>query len=135
MAMDALVRMLVRDWNGIIWKEGCNDPTTAMIGAYDKSNQLPKDDGIGLSAVYNAINLTLRLDNLLGACATVMGGFHSLPTMMNVSHNYNGGVGNAKLHIMISTVGILPDGYQQTNPLPRIPTKQSVPTSREVLPG
>jgi hypothetical protein len=32
-------------------------------------------------------------------------------------------------------VRILPDGYQQTNPLPQTPTKQSVPTSREVLPG
>ncbi len=32
-------------------------------------------------------------------------------------------------------VGILPDRYQWTNPLPQIPTKQSVPTSREVLPG
>jgi hypothetical protein len=32
-------------------------------------------------------------------------------------------------------VGILPDGYQRTNPLPKNPTKQSVPTSREVLPG
>ncbi len=32
-------------------------------------------------------------------------------------------------------VGILPDGYQWTNPLPQIPTKQSVPTGREVLPG
>ncbi len=33
------------------------------------------------------------------------------------------------------SVGILPDGYQQTNPLPKIPTKQSVPTNRECLPG
>jgi hypothetical protein len=32
-------------------------------------------------------------------------------------------------------VGILPDGYVRTNPLPQIPTKQSVPTSRERLPG
>ncbi len=32
-------------------------------------------------------------------------------------------------------VGILPDGYQRTNSLTQIPTKQSVPTSREVLPG
>jgi hypothetical protein len=32
-------------------------------------------------------------------------------------------------------VGILPDGYQWTNPLPQIPTKQSVPTSMEGLPG
>ncbi len=32
-------------------------------------------------------------------------------------------------------VGILPDGYQQTSPHPQIPTKQSVPTSRECLPG
>ena len=32
-------------------------------------------------------------------------------------------------------IGILPDGYQWTNPLPQIPTKQSVPTSRDVLPG
>jgi hypothetical protein len=32
-------------------------------------------------------------------------------------------------------VGILPDGYQRTNPLSQIPTEQSVPTSRECLPG
>jgi hypothetical protein len=32
-------------------------------------------------------------------------------------------------------VGILPDGSQQTNLLPQIPSKQSVPISREVLPG
>jgi hypothetical protein len=32
-------------------------------------------------------------------------------------------------------VEILPDGYQRTNPLVQIPTKQSVPSSREVLPG
>jgi hypothetical protein len=32
-------------------------------------------------------------------------------------------------------VGILPDGYQWANPLPQISTKQSVPTSREVLCG
>ncbi len=32
-------------------------------------------------------------------------------------------------------VGILPDRYQQTNLLPQNPSKQSVPTSREVLPG
>ncbi len=32
-------------------------------------------------------------------------------------------------------VGILPDGYQRTNPQPQIPTKQSVPISRECLPG
>ena len=32
-------------------------------------------------------------------------------------------------------VGILPDGYQWTNSLPQLPTKQSVPTNREVLPG
>ncbi len=31
--------------------------------------------------------------------------------------------------------GILPDGYQWTNPLPQILIKQSVPTSRAVLPG
>ncbi len=33
-------------------------------------------------------------------------------------------------------VGILPDGYVRTDPLPQIPTiKQSVPASRERLPG
>ena len=33
------------------------------------------------------------------------------------------------------SVGILTDGYVHTNPLPQIPTKQSVPASRECLPG
>ncbi len=34
-----------------------------------------------------------------------------------------------------TSIGILPDGYVRTNPLPQIPTKQSVPpTSREQLP-
>ncbi len=37
MALDALMAMLARDWNGIIWKEGYYDPTSAMINAYDKS--------------------------------------------------------------------------------------------------
>jgi hypothetical protein len=32
-------------------------------------------------------------------------------------------------------VGILPEGYVRTNPLPQIPTKQNVPASRERLPG
>ena len=32
-------------------------------------------------------------------------------------------------------VRTLPDGYIHTNPLPQIPTTQSVPTSRECLPG
>jgi hypothetical protein len=32
-------------------------------------------------------------------------------------------------------VGFLPDGYVHTNPLPQIPVKQSVPASRERLPG
>jgi hypothetical protein len=36
---------------------------------------------------------------------------------------------------MKGCVGILPDGYVHMNPLPQIPTKQSVPTSRECLPG
>ena len=36
----------------------------------------------------------------------------------------------------MSRVGILPDGHIRTNPLlPQIPTKHSVPTSRERLPG
>jgi hypothetical protein len=39
------------------------------------------------------------------------------------------------VHSPAHPVAIRPDGYQQTNPLPQIPTKQSVPTSREVLPG
>jgi hypothetical protein len=73
MALDALAGMLTRDWNGIIWKEGCNDPATAMIGAYDKSKQSRKDDGVDLSTGYNAVYFTLRLDDLLGACAAKMG--------------------------------------------------------------
>ena len=32
-------------------------------------------------------------------------------------------------------VGILPDGYIHTNPLPQIPTKQSVPTNKDSLLG
>jgi len=32
-------------------------------------------------------------------------------------------------------VGILPDGYIRTNPLPQIPTKQSVPPSKDSLLG
>ena len=35
----------------------------------------------------------------------------------------------------MSRVGILPDGHIRMNPIPRIPTKHSVPTSRERLPG
>ena len=30
-------------------------------------------------------------------------------------------------------VGILPDGYVRTNPLPQIPTKQSIPPSKDSL--
>jgi hypothetical protein len=63
MALDALVAMLARDWNGIIWKEGHYDPMTAMIGAYDKSKQSCKEDSIDLFAGYNAVILTLRLDD------------------------------------------------------------------------
>jgi hypothetical protein len=32
-------------------------------------------------------------------------------------------------------VGTLPDGYVRTNPLPQVPTRQSVPTTRKHLPG
>ncbi len=35
----------------------------------------------------------------------------------------------------MSRVGILPDGHIHMNPLPQIPTKHSVPTSRECLPS
>ena len=35
----------------------------------------------------------------------------------------------------IPPVGILPDGYVCTNPLPQIPTKQSVPPSKDSLLG
>jgi hypothetical protein len=38
------------------------------------------------------------------------------------------------LPALSTTVGILPDGYVRTHPLPQIPTKQSVPASREHLP-
>ncbi len=42
-----------------------------------------------------------------------------------------------ELHLLLVVyfVGTLPDGYVRTNPLPQIPTKQSVPTTRERLPG
>ena len=36
---------------------------------------------------------------------------------------------------MFDCVGILPDGYVRTNPLPQIPTRQSVPTNKDSLPG
>ncbi len=32
-------------------------------------------------------------------------------------------------------VGTLPDGYVCTNPLPQVPTRQSVPTTRKHIPG
>jgi hypothetical protein len=35
----------------------------------------------------------------------------------------------------VGGVGTLPDGYVRMNPLPQILTKQSVPTTRERLPG
>ena len=41
----------------------------------------------------------------------------------------------SKPNTLKGCVGILPDGYVRTNPLPQIPTKQSVPASRECLPG
>ncbi len=63
MALDVLAGILARDWNGIIWKEGYYDPATAMIGAYDKSKRSCKDDSVALSAGYNAVTLTLRLDD------------------------------------------------------------------------
>jgi hypothetical protein len=63
MALDALVGMLARDWNGIIWTEGYYYPATAMIGTYDKSKQSCKDDSVDLSAGYNAVISTLRLDD------------------------------------------------------------------------
>jgi hypothetical protein len=103
MALDALAGMLARDWNRIIWKEGCNNPATSMISAYDKLNLSPKDDGVDLSAGYNALNLMLRLDNLLGACAAAIGGFCHPPTTTTIPCDDDGWVRNAKLHIMIST--------------------------------
>jgi hypothetical protein len=36
--------------------------------------------------------------------------------------------------VALVVVGTLPDGYVRTNPLPQVPTKQSVPTSRIHLP-
>jgi hypothetical protein len=55
--------VLARDWNGIIWKEGYYNPVTTMIEAYAKSKQLCKNISVDLSAGYNAIILTLRLDD------------------------------------------------------------------------
>ncbi len=34
MALDALAGMLARNWNRIIWMEGCYNPATTMIGAF-----------------------------------------------------------------------------------------------------
>ncbi len=34
-----------------------------------------------------------------------------------------------------ATVGTIPDGYVRTNPLPQVPTRQSVPTTRKHIPG
>ncbi len=39
------------------------------------------------------------------------------------------------LLLVVYFVGTLPDGYVRTNPLPQIPIKQSVPTTRECLPA
>ncbi len=39
------------------------------------------------------------------------------------------------LLLVVYFVGTLLDGYVRTNPLPQIPTKQSVPTTQERLPG
>ena len=36
---------------------------------------------------------------------------------------------------VLQTVGILPDGYVRTNPLPQITTRQSVPPSKDSLLG
>jgi hypothetical protein len=93
MALDALAGMLGRDWNRIIWKERCKYLATAMIGAYDKSKQLHNNNGIGLSEGYNGIHLMLRLDNLLAACAAVMGGFCSPSTMTTIPRDDDGGGG------------------------------------------
>jgi hypothetical protein len=41
----------------------------------------------------------------------------------------------ATIFARLTLVGILPDGYVPTNPLPQIPTKQSVPTSKDSLLG
>ena len=39
------------------------------------------------------------------------------------------------LLLVVYFVGTLPDGSVRMNPLPQIPTKQSVPTKQERLPG
>jgi superfamily II DNA/RNA helicase len=103
MALNALVGMLARDWNRIIWKEGCYDPAAVMIGMYVKSKKLCNNVCVNLSAGYDAIISALRLDDLLGSHAVAMGGFHGPLTMTTIPRNDNGGVKNAKLCIMIST--------------------------------
>jgi hypothetical protein len=102
-ALDVLAGMLARDWNRIIWKEGCYNPASTMMGTYAKSKQLSKDNGLDLSVGYNAVISTLRLDDLLGACAAATGGFRGLPTAMTMPRNDDRGVVNAKLRIMILT--------------------------------
>ncbi|KAL3823511.1 hypothetical protein ACHAXA_010833 [Cyclostephanos tholiformis] len=89
--LDALAEMLARDWNGIIWKEGCYDLPAATIGAYD------------LTAGYDAVISTLRMNDSLGARAAAMGGFRGPPTKKTVPWDDDGVVRNAKLRIMIST--------------------------------
>jgi hypothetical protein len=44
------------------------------------------------------------------------------------------GGGERRRMLNPTSVGSLPDGYVRTNPLPQVPTKQSVPTSRICLP-
>ncbi len=63
MVLDVLAGMLVRDWSGIIWKEGYYDPATAMISAYDKLKQSCKDNSVDLFAGYNLVISALRMDN------------------------------------------------------------------------
>jgi superfamily II DNA/RNA helicase len=103
--LDALAEILARDWNGIVWKEGCYDPGTATMGAFAKSKKMRDDDvGVDLSAGYDAVISTLRLDDSLGARAAAMGGFRGPSTTTTVPRDDDGGVGNnARLRIMLST--------------------------------
>jgi hypothetical protein len=89
MALDALAGMLAKDWNRIIWKEGCYDPTTVMIGTYAKLEQSCKDDGTNLFVGYNTILSMLSLEDFLGACAVTMEGFCGPPSTLTIPHDDN----------------------------------------------
>jgi superfamily II DNA/RNA helicase len=101
--LETLAEVLAKDWNGILWREGCYAPTTATAtGAYAKYGQ--PGDGVDIAAGFDAVITTLRLDDSLGARAAAMGGFRGPATATTPPDSGGvGGGGGAKLRIMIST--------------------------------